>query len=261
AVLISDRGELRAPKISYARGTGIAHATGGVEATLQREEGGAWRQTPLAAGDEPVRVEAREGYWQERPRTFLFRGGVRAWSGERLLLADQLRGDVDRDELAAAGGVETLWFVPPRQGAGGDPRPLRLTADTLIYDQKGDLLTYSGGVVVVDAERRLSCDELRVQLTGDGEAERMTCTGSVALSAPEEGRTVKAERAEYDLASERLVFHGEPVEVQDGKGGRLHGRRVTYHMDSGKVSVSGQDRDGQAAGQGGGRPAPAGGSR
>ncbi|MEE8525038.1 MAG: LPS export ABC transporter periplasmic protein LptC, partial [Thermoanaerobaculia bacterium] len=107
--LFNERGALTAPRFSYSRDKGILHATAGVRALLKTNE--AFAETPLGRGDEPVRIESAEATWTETPPTFSFRGGVRAWQGQNLLLADQLRGDESKQELAASGGVSTVWIT------------------------------------------------------------------------------------------------------------------------------------------------------
>ena len=73
--------------------------------------------TPLSKGEGPVHVESQEAFWRQQPSSFLFRGDVRAWRGENLLLAPELRGDREADQLVATGGVKTLWFPTPEQQA------------------------------------------------------------------------------------------------------------------------------------------------
>lgn len=244
-VLNGERGELRAPRVVYTPNSGLVHALGGVEATLVGESAGPLRRTPLASGDEPIRVQAEEAFWREDPQSFLFRGKVRAWSGDRVLRADQLRGEAATQRLAAAGGVETVWFMPPpeegstAEGATAAPRQVRVNADSLVYDEGGGVLEYEGGVRVVDGQRTLSSRELEVELDEEGEARRLVASGEVALEAPAEGRTITAERADYDLVAEQVVFHGSPVTLKDEKGGTLNGAQAVYSVATGKVRVTG----------------------
>jgi lipopolysaccharide transport protein LptA len=241
-VLTSRRGELRAPRIVYTPESKLAHALGGVEATLVEEAAGALRRTPIAAGEEPVRVQAAEAFWREQPQSFLFRGEVRAWSGDRVLRAEQLRGESEQERLAASGQVETVWFTPPGEGDTGGaatPRQVRIHADTLIYDQRASILLYEGGVRVVDGQRTLASRKLEVTLDEEGEARRLLATGEVVLAAPEEGRTITAASADHDLQAQQVVFLGTPVTLKDAKGGTLNGAQAVYSLESGKVRVTG----------------------
>jgi lipopolysaccharide transport protein LptA len=240
-VLLSERGELEAPRITFHQETRLAHATGGVEAVMHRGAGNPLEATPLAEageGAEPVRVVAREAFWRESPRSFLFRGQVRAWSGDRLVLADELRGDLEDEHLSAAGNVDTLFFAPASEER--DERQIRVTAGLLSYAASDRLLVYRQDVVALEGGHRLSCQELTVAVGEDGDAESLLCKGEVRLRAPD-GRSVQAERAEYDLSLDQVVFFGTPVVLSDLQGGEVTGRRVTYSTSTGKVTVAGEE--------------------
>lgn len=249
--LDSPRGNLRAPQITYTRAEGFAHATGGVEATLPPGKGNPMEDTPLAGNDQPVQVQAEEAFWREQPQAFAFKGKVRAWSGDRVLRADQLRGDNDTQQLAASGSVQTLWFLPPPKteagappaGAAAAPRQVRVDAGTLLYSDRDHRLVYGDGVKVVDGLRTLNGKDLTVDLTVKGQARRMLATGDVKLEAPAEGRTITAQRADYDVESRRVVFRGSPVTLVDKKGGTLSGKQAVYSMETAKVRVTAEEED------------------
>ncbi len=240
--LSSPRGELRAPQITYTRDNGLAHATGGVEATLPPGKDNPMEDTPLAESGEPVQVQAEEGFWRGEPQSFSFKGKVRAWSGDRVLRADQLRGEGETQQLSASGAVQTVWFMPPPKtaeaGAATGPRQVRVDAETLLYSDREHRLVYAGDVRVVDGLRTLASKDLTVELTAKGQARRMIATGDVKLEAPAEGRTITAERANYDVESRRVVFHGSPVTLNDKKGGMLSGKQAVYSMATDKVRVT-----------------------
>ncbi|HET9768421.1 MAG TPA: LPS export ABC transporter periplasmic protein LptC [Thermoanaerobaculia bacterium] len=246
--LNSPRGELRAPQITYTRGNGLAHATGGVEATLPPGKDNPMEDTPLAESGEPVLVQAEEGFWRGEPQSFSFKGKVRAWSGDRVLRADQLRGEGETQQLSASGAVQTVWFMPPPKtaepGAPTGPRQVRVDAETLLYSDREHRLVYGGGVRVVDGLRTLQSKDLTVELTAKGQARRMIATGDVKLEAPAEGRTITAESANYDVESRRVVFLGSPVTLNDKKGGTLSGKQAVYSMATSKVRVTAEVEEG-----------------
>ncbi|HXT51757.1 MAG TPA: LPS export ABC transporter periplasmic protein LptC [Thermoanaerobaculia bacterium] len=251
--LESPRGQLRAPQITYTRAEGVAHATGGVEATMQPGKGNPMEQTPLGESGQPVNVQAEEGFWRDQPQSFSFKGKVRAWSGDRVLRADQLRGENDTQQLAASGSVQTVWFMPPPKtdsapagGASAAPRQVRVDAGSLLYSEREHRLVYAGDVNVVDGLRTLHSKELTVELTAKGQARRMIATGSVKLEAPAEGRTITAERADYDVEARRVVFRGSPVTLNDKKGGTLSGKQAVYSMETAKVRVTAEEEEGPA---------------
>jgi lipopolysaccharide transport protein LptA len=239
-VLTSERGELRAPRVLYTATDRVVHGVGGVEATMSQDEAGPLSRTPMVEGDEPIRVQAEEGFWREEPqRSFVFLGKARAWSGDRVLRADQIRGEVDQDRLTASGNVEAVWFVAPEEGGGGTPRRMRVQAKEMLYDERAHQLEFSGDVRVVDGQRTLASRTLEVQLDEEGEAKRMIATGDVVLEAPAEGRKITAQRADHDLRAEQVVFQGAPVVLEDAKGGTLRGAQAVYSTATGKVRVTG----------------------
>lgn len=263
--LDSPRGNLRAPQITYTRSEGFAHATGGVEATLPPGKGNPMESTPLAGNDQPVQVQAEEAFWREQPQAFAFKGKVRAWSGDRVLRADQLRGDNDTQQLTASGSVQTLWFLPPPKpeagapaaGAAAKPQQVRVDAGSLLYSDREHRLVYGDGVKVVDGLRTLHSKDLTVDLTVKGQARHMLATGDVKLEAPSEGRTITAQRADYDVESRRVVFRGSPVTLVDKKGGTLSGKQAVYSMQTAKVRVTAEEEEvltpvGASGGPGGG---------
>jgi LPS export ABC transporter protein LptC/lipopolysaccharide transport protein LptA len=106
----SERGEVLAPHMTYARTAGLVHADGGVRAVIEKVEDSQLAGSALGGGEGPIRVEAKEGFWRESPRSFLFRGDVRAWRGANLLTAKFLSGEGEPQKLTASGGVKTLWI-------------------------------------------------------------------------------------------------------------------------------------------------------
>jgi lipopolysaccharide transport protein LptA len=147
--------------------------------------------------------------------------------------------------------VQTLWFLPPPKvesgapavGAAAGPRQVRVDAGTLLYSDRDHRLVYGEGVKVVDGLRTLNSKDLAVDLTVKGQARRMLATGDVKLEAPAEGRTITAQRADYDVESRRVIFRGSPVTLVDKKGGTLSGKQAVYSMETAKVRVTAEEED------------------
>ncbi len=231
----SPRGELLAPHIVWTRATALVHADGGVRATLEQKEGGGFAATPLG-GEGPVRVEAREANWQEVPPTYSFVGAVRAWRGDNLLVAEQLRGSEADGQLAASGGVETTWVPEPRPGE--TPRePIEVRAPTLVYRRSESYASYAGGVRITQEKRIVTCQEAKVSLDQRNRAERVVCTGDVVVDDPPMNRRVEGDRAEYDVAAQQITVFGEPVTLSDLQRGKAQGRQLVYDMEKGTIRL------------------------
>ncbi|MFL6289410.1 MAG: LPS export ABC transporter periplasmic protein LptC [Thermoanaerobaculia bacterium] len=242
---VSERGRMTAPRVLYNVENQILNATGGVRAVMEQKDDSQLAGTALGEGEGPVHVESREALWRKEPQSFLFRGDVRAWRGENLMLTTELRGDQAEDRLTAAGGVKTLWIPVDKGAAPGQPKakraPVEVVAQEMTYLEGGDLLTYTGSVRVVQEGKTLTCDRLDVELTQENRAKLMTCNGDTRLNDPKEGRRIAGQKAVYDLAAKRMEITGDKVTMQDREGNQVQGRRVIYSVEDGKVEVKGKE--------------------
>lgn len=260
-VVTSPRGEVKAPHAVYTSAGELVQADNGVRTRLEKESASSLSTGPLGEGEGPIFVESKEALWRREPSSFLFRGGVRAWRGDNILFAGELRGDKAENQLRGNGGVKTL-LRPTQEKAGAPSKPttskgtparpqgpVEVTANDLVYLEGTRVLTYSGSVRTVQDARTLLCDKLTVELDADRRAKTMTCTGQVRLSDPQTGRNAAGDRAVYRLEERKMEMFGEPVTLRDKDGNQLQGKRLVYSVDDGKVEV-----------QSGAAPAPAGGA-
>lgn len=256
-VITTDRGRVESPRVVYNTDQQIVHARAGVKAVLQKVEETALAGTPLSQGEGPVHVESQEAFWRQEPSSFLFRGDVRAWRGENLLLAPELKGDKAADQLTATGGVKTLWFPTRKQAPGsakpaagtGQQRPslVQVVANEMNYqDQKG-VLIYTGNVRVDQEGKTLACQRLEVEMDAERQAETMTCTGDTKVNDPKVGRRIEGQRAVYHVDRRQVEVFGDPVVMNDKEGNQVRGKRALYYIDDGKVEVKGKDEAAPAA--------------
>ncbi|MGD2114677.1 MAG: LptA/OstA family protein, partial [Acidobacteriota bacterium] len=274
ARVVTPRTAMEAPTVTYTRADGILHGSGGVRARLERDgDGGgpasALDGTPLGEGEGPVWVEAEQGFFRDRPRSFLFAGSVRAWKGEDLLTGSRLRGEEAEGTLTASGDVRTLW-IPEPADPEGDPRPedspIEVTADEMTYRRGRSVLVYTGDVVAEQERRMLACREMEMHLRsadgadearkeGTGRLERLICTGAVRMSEPaagpdEGGRTLRGHRAVYDPAARTIDVVAGPggrVVMEDPDGNVIEGPRMIYEIDRERVRMLPlEEADGEA---------------
>jgi lipopolysaccharide transport protein LptA/LPS export ABC transporter protein LptC len=258
---VSERGRMTSPRVLYNVEHQILNAVGGVRAVLEQVSDSDLAGTPLGEGEGPVFVESREAFWRQSPSSFLFRGDVRAWRGENLMLTTELRGDKEEDRLTAAGGVKTLWIptdkdlargqgkpMGPAEPGGGKPiakttkrAPVEVVAQEMSYQKGAGMLTYTGAVRVAQEGKTLTCERLEVELAEDNKAEVMTCTGDARLNDPQAGRLITGQKAVYDLAARRMEVTGDKVTMRDREGNQVRGKRVVYFVDDGKVEVKGKN--------------------
>src|SRR5258708_7060211 len=112
--VVSPRGEMRAPHVIYTTADQLVHAVEGGHAVIRQAGDANLAGTVLGEGQGPVMVQSAEAYWQRPQSSFIFRGDVRAWRGDNLLLAPELHGERLPDGLrrAALGGADTSWIPP-----------------------------------------------------------------------------------------------------------------------------------------------------
>jgi lipopolysaccharide transport protein LptA/LPS export ABC transporter protein LptC len=246
---VSDRGRMTAPRVLYNVENQILNAVGGVRAVMEKTSDSDLAGTPLGQGEGPVFVESREALWRQNPSSFLFRGDVRAWRGENLMLTAELRGEQEADRLVATGGVKTIWIPTDKpQGkkaapasTGSKRAPVEVVAQEMTYRKGAGHLNYTGAVRVVQEGKTLTCDRLDVEIGEDNKAEVMTCTGDAKMNDPKMGRLITGDKAVYDLDTRRMEITGEKVTMKDRDGNQVQGKRVIYLVDEGKVEVKGKN--------------------
>ena len=240
------RGDLSAPHLIYSRASGLLTGKDGVRAVLRDEAGGSLSGLGWSSR-EPIQIESRYATLQEAPRTFSFEGGVRAWQGRNLLLADQLHGEEETGRLSASGSVRTIWYPVSsaenaRAGAdAADTSAVEVHAKTLTYRRDEARLTYEGDVRVSRSARSFTCRTLVADLDDGNRIRKMVGEGAVHLDDPSGGRTVDGERAEYDVATGEVLVTGNPVNMKDAQGAVIRGRRLLYDLKSGAARLLGAD--------------------
>jgi lipopolysaccharide transport protein LptA/LPS export ABC transporter protein LptC len=254
-VITSDRGRVEAPRMVYNTDQQIVNARGGVKALMTRVEETSLSGTPIANGQGPVHVESQEAFWRQQPSSFIFRGDVRAWRGDNLLLAPELRGDKTADQLTATGGVKTLFYptqeqaqkqtgTKPGAGAAAKPTPIQASASDLQYTQKSGVLIYTGNVRVDQEGKTITCQKMEVDLGADHQAKTMICTGDVKLNDPKAGRRIEGQKAVYQVSQRQVEITGAPVTMNDKEGNQVRGQRVLYYVDDGRAVVQGKEGEG-----------------
>lgn len=199
---------------------GRFQALGGVQGRLQTEGGKAAR-----------RFAAQRASGSVRAGVVTLSGDARLWEEERLLRADNLTLDRGRDRLRAWGHVVSQTTLEGNL-------PTRIEASEMLYDQQKGEAVYSGGVQIQDSRGSISCQALVAFLAENGQLLRGDFSGPVLVRLTG-GRTLRGENASYDLASETLVVHGNPVIVEDDSGNRVLAQSVVWFRRTSNLDVRG----------------------
>lgn len=140
--------------------------------------------------------------------------------------------------LAAA---QALAIAPVAALPSDRQQPIEVTANSAV--QEGDLVTYTGEVVIVQGSLRIDADRVVVH-NQDRKVQRIIATGDRAhlQQLPEpDGELVKARarRITY-LQADDLVILEENAEVEQ-KGSIVTGKRIDYLVASQTVRAQGGD--------------------
>lgn len=120
--------------------------------------------------------------------------------------------------------------------------PLEVTADTLEVDQQSGASIFTGEVLAVQGNLRLTAGQVRIEYTPDAtgsqRVERLIATGGVTLVTPEEA--LEAREAVYVLPRGTLEMTGDVLFVQGQN--ILSGQRFTADLNAGTGQMSGRVR-------------------
>lgn len=144
------------------------------------------------------------------------------------------------------GGHSAAQTSPGLSGLAGkhdSSQPIEITADTLSVEQAEQTAIFSGSVVAIQGELRLSADNLRVyyraggasQPAAGGAISKLDATGNVAISSPRE--SASGEWAVYEVDSGQITMGGQ-VLLRRGEN-ELRGEQLVIDLPSGQSRILG----------------------
>jgi len=166
-----------------------------------------------------------------------------------LLLVMVTMGGVARagatDEARAAthppaAAARTAPAADPLLGSlavGSSREPIAVTSDSLVFDNRTRVLTYTGDVVAIQGDMKLESKVLTVALDdhADSSLKEVVATGAVRLSKGT--RWATAGRAVFDQATRTVVLSDNAV-LHDGLN-QVSGEQVTVFLDEERSEVKG----------------------
>lgn len=143
----------------------------------------------------------------------------------------------------------TLLFaagaLAQKPGATHDSsQPIEITADALSVAQAEQTAVFSGNVVAIQGELRLSADNLRVYYRGGGAPgvggaiAKLDATGNVTISSPSE--SAKGEWAVYNVDSGQISMGGKVI-LNRGEN-ELRGAELVIDLSTGQSRILGGAR-------------------
>ena len=125
-----------------------------------------------------------------------------------------------------------------------DGSALEVTADQLNVDQATGATEFSGNVLAVQGEMRISAQSLRLEYAGSGSGTgsqrigRLIASGGVTMTTPDEA--LEAREAIYSLQAQSLEMTGAVMLVQGQN--MLSGERFVADLRSGSGQMFGRVR-------------------
>ncbi len=121
--------------------------------------------------------------------------------------------------------------------------PVEVTADQLRVDQADGTAIFTGNVVIVQGEMRLSAEQVEVEYaeatdTAPGRIARLHASGGVTIVSGEEA--VEAQDAVYTIDDGEVVLTGDVLMTQGSNV--VSGQRMVIDLDNGSAVVEGRVR-------------------
>lgn len=218
---------------------------------------------PFQDGSGPIEIAVDGGVeWQQKTKVFVARGNARARQGDVTLRAEVLSahyrsgkdGGTEIWRIDAEGNVRiqsTDQVATGRKGTydvdkqllvlTGKPRFTtesdRISATrSLEYSQSRNRAVARGNAVAVRNGRSLKAETLTATFEPDGDkVKRIVAVGGVVFTSPTE--VFRADRADYDVVSERLKLEGS-VRITQGRN-ELRGQSAELDLKTGTSRMKG----------------------
>ncbi|MGB3315547.1 MAG: lipopolysaccharide transport periplasmic protein LptA [Albidovulum sp.] len=117
-------------------------------------------------------------------------------------------------------------------------QPVEVTADQLDVNQNDGTAIFTGNVIVIQGEMRLTAPRLQVEYGTEDktEIERLHATGGVTMvSGPE---AAEAQEAVYTVAAGEVVLTGDVLLTQAGS--TMSGQKLVVDLDTGTGQMEGR---------------------
>jgi lipopolysaccharide export system protein LptA len=129
-----------------------------------------------------------------------------------------------------------LHAAPAAKPIAGDSNaPIAISSDSFQADLNSKLGTWSGNVIVTQADMKLRANTVRMT-TVNGKADKVTATGNVVVDSPKSG-VVTGENGVYSVVPRTVVMTGNVV-MKKGKD-VMRGMQLTVNLATGQAVLGG----------------------
>jgi lipopolysaccharide export system protein LptA len=137
--------------------------------------------------------------------------------------------------LTAAGSLQAAPAAKPVIAPHDNSAPINISSDSFQADLNGKTGTWSGNVVVVQADTKMRANSVRMS-TVNGKADKVLASGNVVVDSPKSG-IVTGDNGVYSVVPRIVVMTGNVV-LKKGKN-VMHGAQLTVNLVTGVATVLG----------------------
>ena len=128
-----------------------------------------------------------------------------------------------------------LAATGPVTATTGSKAPISIASDSFQADLNGKTGTWSGNVMVTQADMKMRANSVRVT-TVNGNADKVTASGNVVVDSPKSG-TVTGDNGVYSVGPRSVLMTGNVV-LKKGKD-VMRGAQLTVNLNTGQAVLGG----------------------
>ncbi|HVR42516.1 MAG TPA: LptA/OstA family protein [Thermoanaerobaculia bacterium] len=231
----SDGHRLTGQKIELSQRAGLLRAEGFVKARFIDRKGGSTleRSGVFPSSRSPVYVNSDSVVLQQQAESAHFRGNVRAWQDENILLSKELKIEQGGKTLVAEGEVRAVLYNAREESSSS---PVKASAETLTARRDERTANLRGGVRIEDQGRVLTSESATFFFDAAQRLERVEAAGGVEVAERAASRSGKGERLVYHVSRRMIHLEGSPATVTDPQGS-VEGSEIVFDLARDRVEV------------------------
>ncbi len=120
---------------------------------------------------------------------------------------------------------------------------IEISAKNFVANEKDGISIFSGDVVILRGQDKLSSQELKIYFDKDKKPTKYEAIGEVKIDIEITKKRYlgSANRAEYDVLNDLYIFQGDSEISQKESENRVIGEKIVVDRKSGKIRVDGKD--------------------
>ena len=194
--------------------------------------GGGDRIEGLFKQEAPVFITAGEMRYSDTNHRFIFKQDVRVWQDRLQLFGQEFIMDTESQEVRCSGKVSFTIVTESQNSPEGER--ISISANEMVYnpEEKAVLFQNEGILLVQDLE--VKAPTISITFKEEGGIKMLTASLGVTFKSDRHEGT--ADRADYDMDQETIIFTGNPV-IQDKEKGALQGDKLTFNLADDKITI------------------------